>query len=84
VGRDTGEWAARRRDVAARYAVPSPAAWVARVEVDADGRPFFARRYRTRLGLPDGDRLFASALVVERRPGLDGVVLRLHRLEVRR
>jgi hypothetical protein len=46
-GRDTGEWAARRADVAAAAPGHAPSAWLAWVAGD-----FFGQRYRARLPLP--------------------------------
>lgn len=75
-GDDTGEWAARRPDVArAGGRVPSP--WVSWVAGD-----FFAQRYRSRWALPRPERF--ARLRVERAPGLPPeVVFALHQLEVR-
>jgi hypothetical protein len=73
-GRETGEWAARRRDVMA----PAPPAWQSAVD---DG--FFAQRYRAawRLGAP----LEVSRLRVVREPGLPReTVVALFALEIRR
>ncbi|HSF41159.1 MAG TPA: hypothetical protein VLT87_15285, partial [Thermoanaerobaculia bacterium] len=75
-GDDTGEWAARRPDVArTRSRAPSP--WVSWVAGD-----FFAQRYRSRWTLPRPERF--ARLRIERAPGLPPeVVLALHQLEVR-
>ncbi|HSK77891.1 MAG TPA: hypothetical protein VLQ45_15680 [Thermoanaerobaculia bacterium] len=75
-GDHTGEWAARRPDVArTRSRAPSP--WVSWVAGD-----FFAQRYRSRWTLPRPERF--ARLRIERAPGLPPeVVLALHQLEVR-
>lgn len=75
-GDDTGEWAARRPDVAQAGGRP-PSPWVSWVAGD-----FFAQRYRSRWTLPRPERF--ARLRVERAPGLPPeVVLALHQLEVR-
>jgi hypothetical protein len=73
-GRDTGEWAARRPDVAS----PAPRAWQSAVEGE-----FFAQRYRAiwRLGAPRE----ISRLRLVRDPGLPReTALAIFALEVRR
>lgn len=76
-GRQTGEWAARRPDVAASSAPPPPA-WISFVAGD-----FFGQRYR---GIFPATRPGPfSRLRVERAPGLPAdVAVALHRLELRR
>jgi hypothetical protein len=76
-GDDTGEWAARRPDVAGA-GQPAPAAWVSWV---ADG--FFAQRYRSRWQL---DRLEAfTRLRIERAPGVPAdLTIALYQVEARR
>jgi hypothetical protein len=75
-GDDTGEWAARRPDVA-QTGGQAPSPWVSWVAGD-----FFAQRYRSRWALPRPERF--ARLRVERAPGLPPeVVLALHQLEVR-
>ncbi len=76
-GDDTGEWAARRPDVA-QEAVPAPAAWVSWV---ADG--FFAQRYRSRFQL-DRPAPFAR-LRIERAAGVPpDLTIALYQVEIRR
>lgn len=75
-GDDTGEWAARRPDVA-RTGSRAPSPWVSWVAGD-----FFAQRYRSRWALPRPERF--ARLRIERAPGLPPeVVFALHQLEVR-
>jgi hypothetical protein len=77
-GRETGEWAARRPDVAATARLRSPGAWISWV---AGG--FFGQRYRAvwTLGYPER----FTRLRIERAPGLPAEVsLALHQVEVRR
>jgi hypothetical protein len=75
-GDDTGEWAARRPDVA-RTGSRTPSPWVSWVAGD-----FFAQRYRSRWTLPQPERF--ARLRIERAPGLPPeVVFALHQLEVR-
>jgi hypothetical protein len=57
-GTETGEWAARRPDLA-KAAPAQPRAWISWVAGD-----FFAQRYRCRVVLEDGERL--ASLTVER------------------
>lgn len=76
-GEDTGEWAARRPDVA-QMGTRTPPAWVSWV---ADG--FFAQRYRSRWTLPAPARV--SQIRIERAPGAPPELsLALYQLEVRR
>jgi hypothetical protein len=76
-GDDTGEWAARRPDLA-REALPVPLPWVSWV---ADG--FFAQRYRSRfqLGRPEP----FTHLRIERAPGVPpDLTVALYQVELRR
>lgn len=83
-GTDTGEWAARRPDVAAASVLEPPPAWISWVAGD-----FFGQRYRVRW-VPERAS-FSSPLAgpftemtVERNPGLPAEVsLAIHRVEVR-
>jgi hypothetical protein len=76
-GEDTGEWAARRPDVA-RMGTRTPPAWVSWVAGD-----FFAQRYRSRWTLPSP--LGISKVEIERAPGAPPeLALALYQLEVRR
>jgi hypothetical protein len=76
-GDDTGDWAARRPDLA-RAAPAAPAAWVSWV---ADG--FFAQRYRSRFQL-DPPQPFAH-LRIERAPGVPpDLTVALYQVEIRR
>jgi hypothetical protein len=76
-GEDTGEWAARRPDVA-RAGAQAPRPWICWVAGD-----FLAQRYRSRWEIPRPDRF--SRLRIERVSGLPpGLVLAVHQLEVRR
>ena len=76
-GEDTGEWAARRPDVA-QMGTRTPPAWVSWVAGD-----FFAQRYRSRWTLPAPARV--SGIQIERAPGAPPeLVLALYQLEVRR
>ena len=78
-GRDTGEWAARRPDVACLTDFAAPPGWLSWVAVD-DDRAFFGQRYRARLD--GGSPLAASRLEVALAPGLPRHVgLSLYRLE---
>jgi hypothetical protein len=75
-GVDTGEWAARRPDVAATAHLRAPRPWVAWVAGD-----FFGQRYRARLPLP-GSGSFAR-LQIELAAGLPPATgLALHQVEV--
>lgn len=83
-GVDTGEWAARRPDVAASSLLKSPAPWISWVAGD-----FFGQRYRVRW-VPERASFSSplagpfTELVVERNPGLPPEVsLAIHRVEVR-
>ena len=83
-GADTGEWAARRPDVAASSVLESPPAWISWVAGD-----FFGQRYRVRW-VPDRASFSSplagpfTELTVERNPGLPKEVsLAIHRVEVR-
>ncbi|HVR96977.1 MAG TPA: hypothetical protein VMW27_10205 [Thermoanaerobaculia bacterium] len=77
-GEGTGEWAARRPDVAQTARLQSPPAWICWV---ADG--FFAQRYRA-LWQVEKPGPF-TRLRVERVPGLaPEVTIALHQVEVRR
>jgi hypothetical protein len=76
-GDDTGEWAARRPDIA-REAVPVPPPWVSWV---ADG--FFAQRYRSRFQLARPEPF--ARLRIERAPGVPpDLTVALYQVEVRR
>ena len=76
-GEHTGEWAARRPDVA-RTGARTPPAWVSWVAGD-----FFAQRYRSRWTLPAPERY--SRVWIERAPGTPpDLELALYQLEVRR
>ena len=78
-GRDTGEWAAHRPDLAGRPDLAVPPAWLSWVEPGA-GRPFFGQRYRARLG--GGAPVAAARLELMRDPRLpQEVTLSLFRLE---
>jgi len=76
-GIETGEWAARRPDVAAASVLKSPQPWISWVAGD-----FFGQRYRS-LWKIDAPGPF-TALSIERSPGLPPEVsLAIHLLEVR-
>jgi hypothetical protein len=76
-GDDTGEWAARRPDLA-QESVPAPSPWVSWV---ADG--FFAQRYRSRFQL-DRPEPF-DRLRIERAPGVPpDLTVALYQVEIRR
>jgi len=76
-GEATGEWAARRPDVAAGARLRSPPAWLSWVEAG-----FFAQRYRALWRLPAPGRFVH--LRVERAPGLPADIgLALYQLELR-
>ncbi|HKI03969.1 MAG TPA: hypothetical protein VKK31_18455 [Thermoanaerobaculia bacterium] len=76
-GEDTGEWAARRTDVAEAGA-QAPPAWVSWVAGD-----FFAQRYRCRWQLASPDSFVQVR--IERAPGAPpDLALALYQLEVRR
>ena len=77
-GTETGEWAARRPDVAAEAVLKSPPAWISYVAGD-----FFGQRYRS-LWTVDSAGPFTS-LSIERNPALpEEVTLDIHLLEVRK
>ncbi len=77
-GEDTGEWAARRQDVAGSARLRSPEGWVSWVAGD-----FFGRRYRSRWTLNEPGRF--SLLRLERRPDLPpDVLVTIHQTELRR
>ncbi len=81
-GRDTGEWAARRPDVAAAADLAVPPAWISWAAV-SEGRAFFAQRYLRRFA--SAAPLAAERLEVVRDPTLPAPVrIDLHRLEVER
>jgi hypothetical protein len=76
-GEGTGEWAARRPDVAAAARLRSPAAWLSWVDAG-----FFAQRYRARWRLPAAGRFVH--LRVERAAGLPADLgIALYQLELR-
>jgi hypothetical protein len=80
LGRDSGEWASDRADVAATLACPPPPPWTS--WVPAEGR-FLGHHYRSRarLAMPRP----ASRLVVERDPTLPpGVAIALFQLATER
>ncbi|HEX2464690.1 MAG TPA: hypothetical protein VHR17_08685 [Thermoanaerobaculia bacterium] len=77
-GVDTGEWAARRSDVAAIPGFTAPAPYVHWVDA---GRGFFGQRYRARLRLDQP--AIATAVEVRLAPGISpDVVLTLFHLEL--
>jgi hypothetical protein len=77
-GQETGEWAARRPDVAASARLRSPRAWISWIAGD-----FFAQRYRAVWAVGHPERF--ARLRIERAPGLPAEVsLALHQVEVRR
>lgn len=77
IGRDTGEWAARRADVERQSRSRAPEPWVSWVAGD-----FLAQRYRSRHDLAAPER--AARLRIERAPGLPAdLVIALHGVEVR-
>lgn len=84
-GEGTGEWAARRPDVAALPALAAPPAWTSWVEApggagDAAGEPFFGQLYRARWTAEPP--VPAARLVIERSPTLPpGVGLAVQRVE---
>ncbi|MEM9597630.1 MAG: hypothetical protein AAGD06_25410 [Acidobacteriota bacterium] len=79
VGRDTGEWAARRPDVARKDGFVAPPPWLHRLSADGT---FFGQRYRTALTPPrqgPGHRL-----ILRRMDELPPEVqILVHRVEVR-
>jgi len=84
-GEGTGEWAARRPDVAALPTLAAPPAWTSWVEAGgaegAAGEPFFGQLYRARWKVRPP--VPAARLVIERNPALPpGVALSVRRVEV--
>lgn len=76
-GEETGEWAARRPDVAAMPGFSSPPPWVSSVEAAG----FFAQRYRAARRFPHP--FTAGEVDIELAPGLPpGVALVLSRAEL--
>jgi hypothetical protein len=76
-GEGTGEWAARRPDVA-RAGVKAPRPWISWVAGD-----FLAQRYRSQWVLERPER--ASSLRIERAPGLPPeLAVDVYQLEIRR
>jgi hypothetical protein len=76
-GEGTGEWAARRPDVA-RAGVKAPPPWISWVAGD-----FLAQRYRSRWTLEQPER--ASLLRIERAPGVPpDLSVAVYQLEIRR
>jgi hypothetical protein len=76
-GRETGEWAVRRPDVA-RLGTLAPSPWVSWVAGD-----FFAQRYRSRWTLPWPGRMIL--LRVERAPGVPPeLAVTLYQVEIRK
>lgn len=78
-GRDTGEWAARRPDIAADPAFTPAPGWIAWVQPE---RHFFAQRHRARLiaDMP----VAAAEVTIERTVADDDVELVLTHVETRR
>jgi hypothetical protein len=75
-GADTGEWAARRPDVASTARLRAPRPWLAWVAGD-----FFGQRYRCRLPLPAAGSF--ARLQIELAGGLPAATgLALHQVEV--
>jgi hypothetical protein len=75
-GEDTGEWAARRPNVAATARLRAPRPWLAWVAGD-----FFGQRYRARLALPRSGSF--ARLRIELAAGLPPATgLALHQVEV--
>jgi hypothetical protein len=76
-GEGTGEWAARRPDVA-RAGVKAPRPWISWVAGD-----FLAQRYRSQWTLERPER--ASSLRIERAPGVPpDLAVAVYQLEIRR
>ena len=76
-GEATGEWAARRPDVA-RNGVTAPRPWISWIAGD-----FFAQRYRARWTLERPER--AAVLRVERAPGVPAdLEVAVYQVEIRR
>jgi hypothetical protein len=79
-GDDTGEWAARRTDVAATARLHPPPPWQAWVAGD-----FFGQRYRTRLPLPRSDSGSFARLEIVLAPGLPpDTAVALYQVELER
>jgi hypothetical protein len=76
-GEHTGEWAARRPDVA-RLGALAPPAWISWVAGD-----FFAQRYRSRWQLESPDR-FVRLRIERAASAPPDLALALYQLEVRR
>jgi hypothetical protein len=77
-GMETGEWAARRPDVAATAILQSPPAWISYVAGD-----FFGQRYRSLWNVNAAGPF--TTLTIERSPGLPKeAALAIHLLEVRK
>lgn len=76
-GEDTGEWAARRPDVAQTARLRSPEPWITWIAGD-----FFAQRYRLRWDLPVPARY--TRVRIERSPDLPpDVAFAIHQVEAR-
>jgi hypothetical protein len=76
-GEATGEWAARRTDVA-QAGVTAPRPWISWIAGD-----FFAQRYRTRWTLERPER--AAVLRLERAPGVPpDLAVAVYQVEIRR
>ncbi len=79
VGIESGEWAARREDVAIQEGFQAPPPWLA--WIPGDGK-IFAQRYRARWNPPASAR--ATRLTIKRRPELPpGVGIAILDLEIR-
>lgn len=65
VGIESGEWAARRDDVASRDGFQAPPPWLAWIPAESE---VFAQRYRARWQLPESVR--ATRLTLTRLPAL--------------
>jgi hypothetical protein len=75
-GQDTGEWAARRSDLAATARLRAPRPWLAWVAGD-----YFGQRYRTRLPLPRPGSF--ARLQIDLEAGLPpGTGIALHQVEL--
>lgn len=83
-GAGTGEWAARRADVAARPGLAAPAPWTGWIEGGSGaGGPFFGQLYRRVLTTESA--VPATSLLIERDPELPPeVMLSVRRVEVGR
>jgi hypothetical protein len=78
-GIDSGEWAARRRDVAALDGFQAPAVWLAWIPADGE---VFAQRYRSRWKLPAPAGV--TRLTIRRRPEMPPELgIAILRLELR-